>query len=69
MKEKRKLQVFSEESRKKMSKSHLGNKNRLGAILSEETKQKISDSKKGKPLSLEHKLKLKGRIPWNKKNK
>ena len=41
--------------------------NRKGAILSEETKLKISKSKKGKPLSDETKLKMKGRIPWNKK--
>lgn len=39
-------------------------------ILSEETKQKISQGHKGKSLSEEHKQKisntLKGRIPWNK---
>jgi len=31
-----------------------------------ETKQKISEAKKGKAISLEHKKKLKGKTPWNK---
>lgn len=69
MRESRKFQKFSEETKKKISQSLQGKQIRLGAILSEETKQKISNSKKGKPLTVEHKLKLKGRIPWNKKEK
>ena len=69
MREKRKLQEFSLETRKKMSLAHSGKiGNRLGSKLTNETKLKIASSKKGKPLSEEHKLKLKGRVPWNKKN-
>lgn len=69
MKESRKFQKFSEETKQKISQSLKGKQLRLGAVLSEETKQKISNSKKGKPLTMEHKLKLKGRTPWNKKKK
>lgn len=39
--------LFSEESRKKMSEAAKGNTNRRGQKLSEETKNKISNSKKG----------------------
>lgn len=42
--------------------------NSVGKI-NEETKQKISLSEKGKKLSEETKLKMKGRIPWNKGRK
>ena len=37
-----------------------------GHFVSDETKNKQSLKKKGIPLSKEHVLKLKGRIPWNK---
>lgn len=48
----------SEESRLKMSSSLKGNQSRLGAILSEETKKKISDSHNGKTHSEQSKLKM-----------
>jgi NUMOD3 motif len=38
----------------------------IGRRLSDESKQKMSASKKGRPLTPEHKLKLRGRTPWNK---
>ena len=37
----------SEESRAKMSKARIGNKNKLGKKVSDETKQKMSNAKKG----------------------
>ena len=48
----------SEESRLKMSSSLKGNQSRLGAILSEETKKKISDAHNGKTHSEQSKLKM-----------
>jgi group I intron endonuclease len=52
------LKLVSQETKNKISKSSLGNKKRLGAILSIETKQKISNSLKGNVLSEETKLKI-----------
>jgi hypothetical protein len=52
-----------EESYRKRSQSLLGHE------VSKETRLKMSQAKKGKSLSTEHKLKLKGRIPWNKGKK
>jgi hypothetical protein len=37
-----------------------------GVPMSEETKLKISETMKGKPLSEEHKQNLRGHIPWSK---
>lgn len=51
----------SEETKQKISKSQLGNNYRLGKLLSNESKMKISNSKKGQkygPKSDEHKQKL-----------
>ena len=63
----------SEETRRRMSASQMGNKGargRKGTHHSEESKKKISASNTGKIKSDEHKKKLsnalKGRIPWNK---
>lgn len=50
--------TLSEDTKKKMSISMLGNKNGLGHPCSEEKKQKISNAQKGKQLSEEHKEKL-----------
>jgi len=50
----------SEETKRKISKSH------KGKILSEEHKKSISESHKGKSLSKEHINNLMGRIVWNK---
>lgn len=62
--------LASKELRKRMSKVQEGNHNKLGFKLTDETKQKMSTAKKGKPLSEKHKLALsiatKGRIAWNK---
>lgn len=62
----------SEETKRKMSKSHKGK----GHKHSDDTKKKISDSNKGRKLSEEHRQKLKGkkspmkgRTPWNKGKK
>ena len=44
-----------DETRKKMSKSMMGNKNGLGKPCSEEKKRKISSAQKGKKFSEEHK--------------
>ncbi|HUW44773.1 MAG TPA: NUMOD3 domain-containing DNA-binding protein [Dehalococcoidia bacterium] len=65
----------SEETKRKMSESHLKNPTRywLDKKLSEEHKIKISNAHKGKTLSKEHKQKisrvLKGIITWNKGQK
>ncbi len=37
-----------------------------GHSVSADTRQKLSDALKGRPLSTKTKLKMKGRIPWNK---
>lgn len=50
--------TLSEDTKKKMSISMLGNKNGLGHPCSEEKKKKISNAQKGKQLSEEHKEKL-----------
>ena len=49
---------MSEESRIKMSKSMIGNKNGLGKPCSLEKAKKISDAQKGRKLTEEHKQKL-----------
>lgn len=50
---------LSEETRKKISESHKGNKNYMyGKQMSEETKQKLSESHKGKMVSEETKKKI-----------
>lgn len=46
------------ETREKISKGLIGNKNGLGKACSDEKKKKISDSQKGRSLSKEHKQKL-----------
>ena len=46
---------MSDEARKKLSKSMMGNKNGLGHKCSEEKKKKISDAQKGKTFTKEHK--------------
>lgn len=65
---------MSDESKKKLSKSMIGNKNGSNSFLNhkhtEEAKRKVSAARKGKKLSLEHRVKLseahKGKTPWNK---
>ena len=58
---------FLEETRKKLSKALLGNKNSLGHKCTEETKRKIGFKNKGKKCSNEQKQKIsianKGCIP------
>jgi group I intron endonuclease len=57
----KKRKPFTEETRKKMSLSHLKNKNALGHFHSEETKKKLSEANRGKTgrkMSKEHKQKL-----------
>lgn len=51
-----KTNVYSEETKRKLSEAQKGNKNMLGKHLSEETKRKISEAKKGK-------------VAWNKGKK
>ena len=46
---------MSEEARKKLSKSMMGNKNGLGHKCSEEKKRKISEAQKGRTFTEEHK--------------
>lgn len=48
----------TEEAKKKVSIANKGKQPRLGATLSEESKEKISKAKKGKKLSEEHRVKL-----------
>ena len=48
----------SEEARRKMGEAAKGCKRRLGAILSDETKRKISEACKGKTASAEHRRKV-----------
>lgn len=50
--------VFTQETRDKISKAHMGNKYNLGRHPSEETKRKISNSCKGRVISEETRLKL-----------
>ena len=50
--------TMSEESKLKMSKSMMGNKNGLGKPCSFEKAKKISDAQKGRKLTEEHKQKL-----------
>lgn len=47
--------ILSEKTKKKMSKSHIGNKYASGTVRTEEFKRKVSNSMKGKPFSEEHK--------------
>jgi hypothetical protein len=55
MREKRKNQVFSEETRKKMAKSRIG---KIRGPISEETRKKISESLKGRIISEDWKIKM-----------
>ena len=50
--------VFSEESRKKMSIAAMGNTRMLGKKMTEETKRKMSESRKGKSYCYGNKSKL-----------
>lgn len=60
---------MSDEARKKLSKSMMGNKNGLGHKCSEEKKKKISDAQKGKTFTKEHKRHIseakKGEKGWS----
>lgn len=47
-----------QETRDKIARSAIGNKRNLGRVLSEETRRKISEAQKGRPLTEEHKAKL-----------
>ena len=53
-----KINVYDDETIKKMSESHLGNTAKTGKKLSNETKEKISKAHMGKKLSDEHKEKI-----------
>ena len=50
--------IMSEEARKKLSHSMMGNKNGLGHPCSDEKKRKISEAQKGRTFTEEHKQKL-----------
>ena len=50
--------TMNEETRQKISKSLLGNKNSLGHPCSKEKKLKISQSQKGRKFTEDHKKKL-----------
>lgn len=50
--------VMNEETKQKISRSLMGNKNGLGHPCSEEKKKKISEAQKGRHLTEEHKQKL-----------
>jgi hypothetical protein len=50
--------VMNEETKQKISKALMGNKNGLGHPCSEEKKRKISEAQKGRQFTNEHKQKL-----------
>lgn len=50
--------IMNEETKQKISKSMMGNKNGLGHPCSEEKKKKISEAQKGRKFTEEHKQKL-----------
>ena len=52
------IQKHSEETKKKIAKARKGNKHRLGKGHSQESKQLMSESKKGKPRSAEVRRKI-----------
>ena len=56
----------SEESKKKMSIARIGNTNKLGKKISDESKLKISLARQGKPLSEKHKKSISNGLIGNK---
>ena len=50
--------VMNKETKEKISKAMMGNKNGLGHACSEEKKRKISEAQKGRQFTEEHKQKL-----------
>jgi len=56
------MRIFTDEHKQKL-REHQHNK---GKHLSDEVRRKISEAKKGKKFTEEHKKKLKDLIPWNK---